>query len=109
MDQLAELFADIFNLSLLQSEVPTYFKKTTIILVPKKNHAACLNDYHLVDPTSVIMKYFERLLNSSYTHGCVANFQPNSIYKFADGATIVGQIANNDETKYRKEIVLSGM
>eukprot|EP00061_Rhincodon_typus_P003034 g19119.t1 len=47
-DELAGVFPDIFNLSLLRSEVPTYFKKTTIIPVPKKNHAACLSDYHPV-------------------------------------------------------------
>eukprot|EP00061_Rhincodon_typus_P009821 g33615.t1 len=29
-DQLVEVFTDIFNLSLLQAEVPTCFKKTTI-------------------------------------------------------------------------------
>eukprot|EP00061_Rhincodon_typus_P011752 g37002.t1 len=43
------------------------FKKTTIIPVPKKNHAACLNDYSL---TSIIMKRCERLvmahINSSF-------------------------------------------
>ncbi|XP_072358730.1 uncharacterized protein [Scyliorhinus torazame] len=38
-DQLAEVFTDIFNLSLLRSEVPTCFKKTTIRPVPKKNQA----------------------------------------------------------------------
>eukprot|EP00061_Rhincodon_typus_P016108 g44148.t1 len=27
-----------------------------------------------------------------------------SVYKFADNATVVGQISNNDESEYRKEI-----
>ncbi len=35
-DQLAGVFTDIFNLSLIQSVVPTCFKKTTIVSVPKK-------------------------------------------------------------------------
>eukprot|EP00061_Rhincodon_typus_P010583 g34981.t1 len=35
-DQLAEVFSDIFNLSLLQAEIPVCFEKTTIIPVPKK-------------------------------------------------------------------------
>eukprot|EP00061_Rhincodon_typus_P014524 g41591.t1 len=39
MDQLAEVFTDIFNLSFLQAEVLTCFKKTVIIPVPKKAHA----------------------------------------------------------------------
>eukprot|EP00061_Rhincodon_typus_P008036 g30288.t1 len=46
VDQLVEVFADIFNLSLLQSKVPSCFKKTTIIPISKKTHATCLNDYH---------------------------------------------------------------
>eukprot|EP00061_Rhincodon_typus_P009058 g32236.t1 len=37
VDQLAEVFTDIFNLSLLQAKVLTCFKKTTIIPVPKKH------------------------------------------------------------------------
>ncbi|KAI3364235.1 hypothetical protein L3Q82_011035, partial [Scortum barcoo] len=35
-DQLADVFADIFNISLLQSVVPTCFKETIIVPVPKK-------------------------------------------------------------------------
>eukprot|EP00061_Rhincodon_typus_P014532 g41603.t1 len=35
-DQLVEVFTNIFNLSFLQAKVPTCFKKTTIIPVPKK-------------------------------------------------------------------------
>eukprot|EP00061_Rhincodon_typus_P016741 g45111.t1 len=54
VDQLAGMFTDIFDLSWLRSEVPTCFKKTTIISVPKERHAACLNDYCLVALTSII-------------------------------------------------------
>eukprot|EP00061_Rhincodon_typus_P007484 g29226.t1 len=60
-DHLAKVFTDIFNLTLLQPEVPTCFKKTTIIPVPKKTHTVCLNDYHPIALTSVIMKCFKRL------------------------------------------------
>ncbi|XP_072329131.1 uncharacterized protein [Scyliorhinus torazame] len=67
VEQLAEVFANIFNLSLLRSEVPTCFKKTTIIPVPKKNQAMCLNDYHPVALTSVVMKRFERLIMKRIT------------------------------------------
>eukprot|EP00061_Rhincodon_typus_P002039 g16433.t1 len=42
VDQLAEVFTDILNLSLLQTEILTCFKKTTIIPVLKKTHAVCL-------------------------------------------------------------------
>eukprot|EP00061_Rhincodon_typus_P000574 g12097.t1 len=54
-DQLVEEFTDIFNLSLLRGEVTICFK-TTIIPVPKKTHATCLNDYCPVAPTSIFMK-----------------------------------------------------
>eukprot|EP00061_Rhincodon_typus_P016004 g43988.t1 len=58
-DQLAQVFTDIVNLSLLQAEDLTCFKKATIIPVPKKAHAMCLNDYRPVALTS-IMKCFKR-------------------------------------------------
>eukprot|EP00061_Rhincodon_typus_P011852 g37177.t1 len=53
------VLADIFNFSFLQSEVPTCFRKATTVLVPKKNHAVCLNDYRPVALTSIIIKCFE--------------------------------------------------
>jgi hypothetical protein len=36
VDQLASVFTDIFNLSLTESVIPTCFKQTTIVPVPKK-------------------------------------------------------------------------
>ena len=218
------MLADIFNLSLQQSIVPTCFKKATIIPVPKKAQATCLNDYRPVALTPVIMKCFERLvmarinsylpagldtlqfayrsnrstddaislalhkslehldnkdtyvrllfidyssafntiipskltsklrdlglgpslckwilsfltdrpqavkigsrtsstitlstgapqgcvlsplLYSLYTYDCVAKYQANAIYKFADDTTIVGRITNSDESEYRREV-----
>uniref|UniRef100_A0A4W5KCQ4 Ring finger protein 123 n=1 Tax=Hucho hucho TaxID=62062 RepID=A0A4W5KCQ4_9TELE len=44
-DQLAGVFMDIFNLSLSQSAVPTCFKMSTIVPVPKKAKVTELNDY----------------------------------------------------------------
>eukprot|EP00061_Rhincodon_typus_P012811 g38772.t1 len=65
-------FADIFNLSLLHSEVPTCFKKTAIIPVPNKIHAMCLNGYHPVALTSVIKKCLE-----SKTKELIIDFMKN--------------------------------
>ncbi len=48
-DQLAGLFTSIFNESLANSVVPTSFKKSVIIPVPKNNKLSCLNDYHPVE------------------------------------------------------------
>ena len=35
VDQLASVFTDIFNLSLSESVIPTCFKQTTVVSVPK--------------------------------------------------------------------------
>ena len=61
-DQLASVFTDIFNLSLSESVIPTCFKQTTIVPVPKNTKVTCLNDYRPVALTSVSMKCFERLV-----------------------------------------------
>ncbi len=63
-DQLAGLFTSIFNESLATSVVPTSFKKSVIIPVPKNNKPSCLNDYRPVALTSIVMKVFERLVKS---------------------------------------------
>ena len=61
-DYQASVFTDIFNLSLTEIVIPTYFKQTNIFPVPKKAKVTCINDYHLVAHTSVAMKCFERLV-----------------------------------------------
>jgi hypothetical protein len=60
-DQLSSVFTDIFNFSLTESVVPTCFKQTTIVPVPKKAKVISLNDYHPVALTLVAMKCVERL------------------------------------------------
>jgi hypothetical protein len=52
----------MFNLSLTQSVIPTCFKQTTIVPVPKNAKVARLNDYRPIALTSVAMKCFERLV-----------------------------------------------
>ncbi|KAK0131470.1 putative RNA-directed DNA polymerase from transposon X-element [Merluccius polli] len=61
-NQLAPVFTTISNHSLAKSMVPTCFKRSTIVPVPKNASPASLNDYRLVALTSVIMKCFERLI-----------------------------------------------
>ena len=61
-DQLSSDFTDIFNLSLTESIIPTCFKQTTIVPVPKEAKVTCLNDYRPVALTSVATKCFERLV-----------------------------------------------
>ena len=61
-DQLANVFTYIFNWSLETAIVPSCFKKSTIIPVPKKNSPECLNDFRPVALTSVVMKCFEKIV-----------------------------------------------
>ncbi len=44
--------------------IPTSFKTSVIIPVPKNNKPSCLNDYRPVALTSIVMKVFERLVNN---------------------------------------------
>ncbi|KAI5611074.1 gastrula zinc finger protein XlCGF28.1-like [Silurus asotus] len=60
--KLADVFTDIFNISLSSNIVPTCLKTTTIVPVPKKSTVSCLNDYRPVALTSIVMKCFERLV-----------------------------------------------
>ncbi|KAK3553659.1 hypothetical protein QTP70_006868 [Hemibagrus guttatus] len=61
-EQLADVFTDIFNISLSSIVVPTCLKTTTIVPVPKKSTISCLNDYRPVALTPIVMKCFERLV-----------------------------------------------
>ncbi len=60
--ELTDIFTDIFNISQTQAVVPTCFKATTIIPVPKKPSPSCFNDYRPVALTPILMKCFERLV-----------------------------------------------
>ncbi|KAK2899380.1 hypothetical protein Q8A73_012509 [Channa argus] len=61
-EQLADVFTDIFNISLSSNVVPTCLKTTTIVPVPKKSTVSCLNDYRPIALTPIVMKCFERLV-----------------------------------------------
>ncbi len=61
-DQLAPIFTKIFNRSLELCEVPSCFKHSTIITIPKKSKITGLHDYRPVDLMSVVMKSFEKLV-----------------------------------------------
>jgi hypothetical protein len=64
-DQLANLqvsILSIFNMSMIETVIPTCFKQTTIVSVPKNTKATCLNEYRPIPLTSVAMKCFERLV-----------------------------------------------
>ncbi len=54
------IFTRIFNRSLELCKVPSCFKRSTIIPVPKKPKITGFNDYRPVALTSVVMKSFEK-------------------------------------------------
>ncbi|KAI3363457.1 hypothetical protein L3Q82_012067, partial [Scortum barcoo] len=58
----AEVLTDIFNLSLAHAVVPTCFKSTSIIPVPKNSKPSSLNDYRPVALTPIITKCIEQLV-----------------------------------------------
>ena len=74
-DQLAYVFTDIFNLSLSQSAVPTCFKMA-IVPVPNKAKVTELNDYRPIALTSVIMKFFERIVKDHITSTLPVTLDP---------------------------------
>lgn len=57
-EQLAGVFTDILNLSLAQTVVQVCFNTTSIMPVPKHSSPTCLNDYHPVALTPIVMKCF---------------------------------------------------
>ncbi|KAK3568303.1 hypothetical protein QTP86_003536 [Hemibagrus guttatus] len=61
-EQLADVFTDIFNISLSSTVVPTCLKTTTIVPVPRKSTVSCLNDHRPVALTPIVMKCFKRLV-----------------------------------------------
>ena len=76
-NQLAEVFTDVFNLSLRLSVIPKCFKETTIVPVPKKSSVTCLNDYRPVALTSTVMKCFERLVKAHICSTLPATMDPH--------------------------------
>ncbi|KAK3508324.1 hypothetical protein QTP70_021483 [Hemibagrus guttatus] len=62
-EQLADVFNDIFNISLSSAIVPMCLKTTSIIPVSKKSPVSCLNDYHPVELTP--MRHIKNLLPPS--------------------------------------------
>ncbi|KAI4903706.1 hypothetical protein NFI96_004082 [Prochilodus magdalenae] len=46
------------------------------------------------------------LLYTLYTHDCTTTHSSNTIIKFADDTTIIGNITNDDEGPYREEVKL---
>ncbi|KAI4880975.1 hypothetical protein NFI96_001097 [Prochilodus magdalenae] len=74
--QLAGVFTDIFKLSLSLSVVPACFKLATIVPVPKTARITTLNDWRPVGLTSIISKYFEKLVRDFICSSLPATLDP---------------------------------
>lgn len=62
--QLADMFANIFNMSVLQTNVLKCFKTPTIVTVPKTTAIKSLSDFCPVTLTPIVIKFFETLVQS---------------------------------------------
>lgn len=89
--QLVGVFMNIFNHSHSLCVVPSCFKSSVIVPVPKKCKVTCLN-------------YCCPLLYSLCTHDCVPTQKFSLVIKFADNTMVIGLITNSDEMAYRAEI-----
>lgn len=74
-DQLAPVFTVIFNMSLSQCIIPTCFKQSIVVPVPKKPQLTSLNGYCPIALTSVVMKCFEWLVKN-FTYSLPATLDP---------------------------------
>ncbi|KAK0136664.1 hypothetical protein N1851_027167 [Merluccius polli] len=76
--QLTEVLTDIFNLSLAQA-VPTCFKTTSIVPVPKHPTAVSLNDFRPFAFTPTISKCYERLVDALQFAYCQTRITEDAI------------------------------
>ena len=61
-DQLSVVFCHIFNLSLSQFQIPSQWKTSCIVPVPKKKPIKAMNDLRPIALTSSLMKIFEKVV-----------------------------------------------
>ena len=62
--QISGVFQHLFQTSLDTASIPTVWKTSTVIPIPKTNNPKQLNDYRPVALTSLVMKTLEKLVKS---------------------------------------------
>lgn len=66
-EQLGGVFQHLFQSLLISCTVPTMWKHSTVIPIPKKGPAKVLNDLRPVALTSLVMKAMERIIKDHIT------------------------------------------
>ena len=64
VDQLSGVFQHLFQTSLDTGSIPTVWKTSTVIPIPKTNNPKQINDFRPVALTSLVMKTLEKLVKS---------------------------------------------
>ncbi|XP_011475869.3 synaptotagmin-6 [Oryzias latipes] len=113
-NEQTDVLTSIINLSLSQRTVPSCFKITTIVPLPKKSPPTHLNDYrpqslcltgkpqsNIGTPQGCILS---PILYTLFTHDCVASHRDNVLLKFADETAIIGRITGEVKAAYRREV-----
>ena len=75
-NQIAPVYTEIFNMSLAHAIVPSCFKQSIIVPVPKNSNPIDLNDYRPVALTSAVMKCFESLVKRYICQILPTSFDP---------------------------------
>lgn len=86
-DQLAGVLTRIFNQSLSQVTVPLCLKSSIVVPLPKKLHINSFSDYRPVALTSVVMKCFEKLVQSHIISFLPPNFDTHQFAYRANSFT----------------------
>ena len=79
-NELCEILSTIYNWSLRECHLPSVFKKSIIIPVPKRSPVTCLNDYRPIALTSIVMRYLETIVRVYIQSNLPASLDP---YQFA--------------------------
>lgn len=76
-DQLAQPFQRLFRLSIDTGVIPSLWKQSLIVPVPKNNRPKELNDLRPVALTSAVMKCFEKIILKQLIHEVSPLLDPN--------------------------------
>lgn len=86
--QLSHVFSCIFNGLLQPLRVPSLWKPSIFVPVPKNKFPRLLSEYRPVAPTSLVMKSFKRIIKNKLLNDFQANLDS---LQFATGRAAEGE------------------